>query len=135
MFLYLVRHAQAANADEDAMRPLSERGCEEIGRLAKFLQTNRPIQAEEIWHSPLARARQTARLLATGLGMRAPLSGVTGLEPDRNPGLIAARLQSCDHSVMIVGHEPNLSVLASLLVAEAPKPIFAFRTSSLLALE
>lgn len=135
MMVYLVRHAHALDADEDAERPLSPKGREQVERLARFLRGTRAVEVEEVWHSPLVRARQTARLLAEGLGTRAPLSEVPGLEPEHDVGAIAARLGAASRAVAVVGHEPHLGSLASLLIAGDTRPLFVVRKASVIALE
>jgi phosphohistidine phosphatase len=135
MQLYIIRHADAVDADEDELRPLSVRGREEIQRLARFLKGNRSLEVGEIWHSPLVRARQTARLLAAGLGWRAPMSEVAELQPESDPGDVLGKLKKTEQSVAIFGHEPHLSALASLLLTGDRRPVVALRKGAVLALE
>lgn len=134
--LHLVRHAHAVDATEDATRPLSDRGREQVRRLGKFLRPTDVFQPEEIWHSPLVRAQETATLLARHLRLEVPLVLVPGLEPEDKPQAIARRLRSATRSVAVVGHEPHLSALASLLVrGRAAPPAFVMKKCSVLTLE
>jgi phosphohistidine phosphatase len=136
MRLYLIRHAHAVDADEDAERPLSAKGREQVKRLAKFLHESDALHPEEIWHSPLLRSHQTAKLLAKRLELIAPLIEVEGLEPEDDPRATALRVKNLRRVVAIVGHEPHLSGLASRLVSHTPKTsAFVLRKSSVLALE
>ena len=136
MRLFLVRHAHAVDASEDPARPLSGRGRREVGQLAGFLRASGSLAPDEFWHSPLARARETAQLLADGLGSRSPLKEAPGLEPDEDPAAIALRLASEHRTVALVGHEPQLSTLATLLVRGTPwPPAFVMQKCSVLALE
>ena len=136
MHVYLIRHAHAVDADEDPARPLSARGIEQTKVLAKFLKPSDAFAPEEIWHSPLARSRETAGLLAKHLRLRVALTLVSGLEPDDDAAVIAARLKSCTHPLAIVGHEPQLSALATLLVTGRREPVkFTMKKSAVLALE
>jgi phosphohistidine phosphatase len=136
MRLYLIRHAHAVAADDDAERPLSKKGREQVKRLAKFLRDSDAFRPEEIWHSPLLRSRQTAKLLAKKLEFPAPLIEVEGLEPEDDARATAVRLKNIRRDVAIVGHEPHLGALASELIARAPvTSAFALRKSSVLALE
>jgi phosphohistidine phosphatase len=136
MHLYLIRHAHALDSADDFARSLSARGRSQLKQVAEFLR-DKPIPApEEIWHSPLVRARETATSLADGLGWRAPLTEIPGLEPDRDPRGIVARIDETSCSVAIVGHEPHLSALGAILVKGSPwPPIFLMRKSGVLALE
>jgi phosphohistidine phosphatase len=136
MRIYLIRHAHAVDARDDAERPLSAKGREQVKRLAKFLRGSEVLQPEEIWHSPLRRSLQTAKLLAKRLELAAPLIEVEGLEPEDDPREIATRIRSLRRTVAIVGHEPHLSGLASRLLAETPRTsAFVLRKSSVLAIE
>lgn len=134
--LHLVRHAHAVDAIEDATRPLSDRGREQVRRLGKFLRQTNAFQPEEIWHSPLVRSHETATLLVRHLRVDVPLVLVPGLEPEDNPQVIARRLRSATGSVAVVGHEPHLSALASLLVrGRAAPPAFVMKKCAALTLE
>lgn len=136
MRLYLIRHAHAVDAEESAERPLSVKGRDQVKRLAEFLRTSEALQPEEIWHSPLLRSWQTAKLLAKKLELNAPLIEVEGLEPEDDARATVLRVKNLRRVVAIVGHEPHLSSLASQLVVNAPKTsAFVLRKSSVLALE
>ena len=133
--LYIIRHADAVSDENDDVRPLSATGRAQVRRLAAFLKAGEQMQPEEIWHSPLTRARQTAALLAKEMELRSPLREVPGLRPEDDPRLIAARLKK-PQAIALVGHEPHLSGLASLLVAGSSEPaVFLMRKCAVIALE
>ncbi|MGH7996727.1 MAG: SixA phosphatase family protein [Opitutaceae bacterium] len=133
--LYLVRHADAEDAPRDAERPLSREGREQASRLAAFLQGCPCPPPDEIWHSPLVRTRQTAEIMARGMGWKAPLRVVDGLLPDEPPALVGKTLPASAR-VAIFGHNPQISLLATWLVAgRAPAAGFAFKKCTALALE
>ena len=136
MQLYLIRHAQALDGDDDAARPLSGKGRAQVRRVAAFLRASGTFAPAAIWHSPLVRARQTAELLARRLALDAPRRAVAGLTPEDDPCLIVRRLAREGRALALVGHDPHLSALASLLVAGvAAPPVFALKKCSVLALE
>ena len=136
MNLYLIRHAHALTELEDPDRPLSEKGRGQVKRLVKFLRGRTAFSPVEIWHSPLARSRQTARLLAPVLAPTAKVVEIAGLEPENNPRALAARLKPGRHDLAIVGHEPHLSLLAMWLVTgAATHEGFKLRKASVLCLE
>jgi phosphohistidine phosphatase len=137
MKLFLVRHGHALADKEDARRPLSARGGEVTRSVAAFLRTSGVLkEVQAVWHSPLIRARETAELLVKELGLDALLIETAGLLPEDNPVAVADRLDRADQAVMIVGHEPQLGVLATLLVRGKLKPVgFEFKKSAILALE
>jgi phosphohistidine phosphatase len=122
--LYLIRHAHAAAAGDDSLRPLSERGREECSRLVAFFQRNGALRPAQLWHSPLVRALETARLLAAGLKLDHALVETPGLLPEDNPFEIADRIETLDtiDRLALVGHEPHLSALATLLVRGKDHP-------------
>src|SRR3989442_4831588 len=72
--LYLVRHAHAGDparwTGPDERRPLSAKGRQQAERLGRHLAAIR-LDLELIVSSPKVRARETADLVATALGLRA----------------------------------------------------------------
>jgi phosphohistidine phosphatase len=136
MHLYLIRHAHALDGDDDAVRPLSPKGRKQIRALGRLLKETGTFEAEEFWHSPLLRAEETAVLLAKRLKTKAQLSAVGGLRPDDAANSILKRLNDLRHPVAVVGHEPHLSALASLLVAgKAAPPRFVLKKCAALRLD
>jgi len=136
MTLFLIRHAHAVEATDDPKRPLSERGREQVRRLAAFLKKSDAFATREIWHSPLARSIETAELLVEKIKLKAKLVEVAGLEPADDPRTIATRLKSRDQPLAIVGHDPQLSALTSLLVTGvAEPPRFLLKKSAVVALD
>jgi phosphohistidine phosphatase len=122
--LFLIRHAHAAAGPDDSLRPLSDRGREECSRLVAFFQRNGALRPAHFWHSPLVRALETARLLAGGLKLDHALVETPGLLPEDDPFEIADRIGKSDtiDSLALVGHEPHLSALATLLVRGKDHP-------------
>ncbi len=136
MTLHLIRHAHAVDAEENPLRPLSDRGRAQVAQLVAFFRANGRLRPAACWHSPLVRSRETATLLATGLGFAGPLLEVPGLEPEDDPRIIAGRVTRAADGLVIIGHEPQLSALATLLVrGSAEPPIFALKKAAGLALE
>lgn len=134
--LYLVRHAHAVDAEENLARPLSKRGEQQVVALAAFLGRSGLFQPAELWHSSLVRSRQTAVLLAARLHLAAPLRLMPDLEPEDDPRAVARRIKASTHPLAIVGHEPHLSALASLLVADRmDASLFVMKKCAVLALE
>jgi phosphohistidine phosphatase len=138
MLLYLIRHAHAVAADENRERPLSLRGRGECARVAAFLGRTREFTPLEFWHSPLARARETAELLRAALAPQITLREHAGLLPEDDPAVFAARLTALapTAALAVAGHEPHLSALATLLVCGRAAPIgFEFEKAAVLALD
>jgi phosphohistidine phosphatase len=136
MIVYLIRHAEAVDLLPDHARPLSARGRHQVSLLAHFLKRANTFEPAEVWHSPLVRARETAQLLLHELALSVPIKEVAGITPDDDPQLIAAKLARATPPIALVGHEPHLSALASLLVAGKTRPVvFAMKKGATLALE
>jgi phosphohistidine phosphatase len=123
--LYVLRHAHAGNpahwTGNDADRPLSAKGRAQAARLGRFLAA-RGIVPDTIVSSPRLRARQTADLVTDALGV-----GVTTDERLGGPFDLDALGALIDGvggtSLMIVGHDPDLSELAATLVGAADLPL------------
>ncbi|MDB6128220.1 MAG: sixA, partial [Verrucomicrobia bacterium] len=131
----MIRHAHAIEGKDDATRPLSKRGKAQTRVMGRFLEAARILGAEEFWHSPLVRSRDTAELLAKHLTQRAKISEVPGLLHDDDPAIMAKRLGKTRKPVAVVGHEPHLSALASLMVAGKPNPpLFELKKCAVMAL-
>jgi phosphohistidine phosphatase len=119
--LYLVRHAFAAHADpsrwpDDAERPLTPEGAERFRRAARGLRRIVP-DVDAVLSSRFARAWQTAELLQEEAGWTEP-EAFPALEVGRSPAeTLDALRRRPEEALALVGHEPHLSSLASLLCA------------------
>jgi phosphohistidine phosphatase len=117
--LYMVHHGDAVGPHENPMRPLSSRGEQQVGELAREAAL-RHAKPRIIWHSGKLRARQTAEAYWRACNPLAQFAAVRGLLPDDPPGWIADRLFAEDGEVMVVGHMPHLLRLLRLLLAGDP---------------
>jgi phosphohistidine phosphatase len=119
--LYLVRHAIAdmrgPQWPNDAKRPLTEHG---VSRFREAVQGLRVIGVEidEIFTSPLVRAKQTADILSHGLKTTTSVRLLKALEPGHGPAAVVEQLarETNKRRVALVGHEPDLGELASHLL-------------------
>ncbi|MBM3851984.1 MAG: phosphohistidine phosphatase SixA [Verrucomicrobia bacterium] len=136
MQVYLIRHASAEDTAPDHLRRLSKRGREQVRALARFLRRSDLFAPEEIWHSTLVRAQETAALLGGEMKLKVPLREVADLEPGDDPHQFARQLATTSRTIAVVGHEPHLSSLATLLVTGAAEPVrFVMKKGAVLALE
>ena len=128
--LYLVRHALAAERGEDwpddTKRPLTTKGVSRFREAVKGLVWL-GVGLDEIYSSPLVRAKQTADLLAEGLKERTAVRTIDELSPGHEPSTVLAELgkRIKRRRVALVGHEPDLGELAAALIG-APRAL-AFR--------
>jgi phosphohistidine phosphatase len=124
MRLYLLRHGHAHPHEDDAKRPLSERGRQTTRQLANFFAANHAFTALQVWHSPLIRAYETAIAFARHLDPEIAVVETDGLLPSDDPNLIQSRLAAYPFTqdLALVGHEPHLTALATLLVRGQVNP-------------
>jgi phosphohistidine phosphatase len=135
MDLYLMQHGEAKAESEDPARPLTERGRQEVERVARHA-ARLPLGIGLVEHSSKLRARQTAEIVASCLEPRPRVQERPGLAPNDDPGDLARALQDASEPRLLVGHLPHLARLASLLVVgDAAQPILAFRMGALVALK
>jgi phosphohistidine phosphatase len=123
MKILLIRHAIAMEREDfapthrpDSERPLTDYGRRQMRRNARALSAFASTP-EIIATSPFARAAETARIVARAFGVDA-LEPVPALEPERSPRDVAAWLNDASaESVALVGHEPDLGLLATWLIS------------------
>ena len=135
MRLYLVQHGEAKREEEDPSRPLTDRGREEVRRVAEYA-ARIGVKVDRIIHSGKLRAAQTAEIMAEALKPPKGVERADGLDPLADPKIWAERLREVGEDLMIVGHLPHLSRLASLLLTgrEDLEPV-KFRMGGVVCLE
>lgn len=135
MKLYLVQHAQACAKEVDPTRPLTERGREDVERLAIFLQ-RAGIRVARVIHSGKRRAEQTASGLAAALapGITPETGGL--INPNDDPRGFDWQSGSWDRDTLIVGHLPFIArLVADLLIGDRDRPLIAYQPGSVVCLE
>ncbi|MGE9296906.1 MAG: phosphohistidine phosphatase SixA [Puniceicoccales bacterium] len=137
MRLFLLRHAEASyDAPTDPERELTPKGEKSIKQLCKFLSRKDFAGLHLIHHSGYVRARQTAELFRDGLLPELALAQMHSLTPEDDPRLLGDFLQSAAGDQMLVGHNPNLSLLTAWLLTGNPlNECIDFKKSGLLCLE
>ncbi len=118
MKLYLVQHAKAVPKQVDPQRSLTEDGRRDIQRVAAFVK---PLNlcVDFLWHSGKKRAVQTAEALAKVIEVKEAEIARESLAPNDDVAILRNELTSVRQDVMIVGHLPFLSKLASLLLTDS----------------
>ena len=127
MEVFLVRHADAIDetiAVRDPHRQLSAHGRVQARALGDRLRWH-DCTPTHLWTSPLVRAVQTAELVAVGLQSAITVEVVPALAPDGAVRAVIAALQALpsDASVVLVGHEPGLSAVGSVLLGRDLAPL------------
>ena len=142
MKLLLVRHGIAEEAETfitgggcDGQRPLTEIGRKKMRKGANRLRSQ-IRQIDLLACSPLLRARETAEIIAQVFG-NAPIIERPELDFGYPPEAVAAWLAQCQIKglVTVVGHEPQLSLLTGLLLADVAQPLLIFRKGGMALIE
>jgi phosphohistidine phosphatase SixA len=116
--LCLLRHADAGNPEawtgDDAERPLTAKGRTQAERLATFLHGAR-YAVDAVITSPKVRARQTAEIVADGLGAKVRVDDRLGgpLDTTTIDGILNDA--GSPERVVLSGHDPDLSELLNEL--------------------
>jgi phosphohistidine phosphatase len=127
MDIYMIRHAIAVEEgtpgyESDSERPLTDKGRKKMRQIAKGLRSI-GVEFDLILSSPYVRARETAEILAEVFKMKKNITFTENLIPLGTPELLIGEINesySVD-SLALVGHEPHLSTLIGILVAENSK--------------
>lgn len=135
MEIYILRHAVAVPGEDseysEEERPLTEEGIRKMSREARGIAKIVP-SFEMILTSPLSRARGTAEILAQALGIQKNLEICKELVPGAPLENLFSTLANYKHKkrILIVGHEPQLSLMASSLLG-CREPSVTFKKGSL----
>jgi phosphohistidine phosphatase len=113
MELILWRHAEAEDTTPDMPRELTDKGRKQALHMADWLKVRMPDDTR-ILVSPAMRTQQTA--LALGL----PFTTLDALTPDARPNdiLTAAGWPDGEGTVLVVGHQPTLGMVAARLLSD-----------------
>jgi phosphohistidine phosphatase len=135
MFVYLVQHADAKKEEVDPSRPLSEKGLQDIKKVASYVsQLN--IKVYKIFHSGKLRAKQTAEVLSENLKPTKGITEVGGLAPLDDAEIWEERLKGMTDDIILVGHLPHLNRLASLLLCgNADKNAVSFKMAGIVCIK
>ncbi len=121
MELYLLRHGIAENIvpgqQADSERSLTEEGIKKMQKAARGMKSFVDV-FDTIISSPYLRAEQTARIVAEEYNCVSKLEQSKYFVPDTSIKKMLDHLdeQSFNDRVLIVGHEPSISALASYLI-------------------
>jgi phosphohistidine phosphatase len=124
MVIYFLRHASAgqhlANPKKDEKRPLDKDGIDQCGIVGRAL-TALDVQVDVIISSPLKRAAQTASLVGNELSYEGKLQFDDALRPGSTFADFRRMLEKYarQESIMVVGHNPNLSEFLGRIISEA----------------
>lgn len=138
MDVFLLRHGVAENGRPgmpDSDRELTPEGRKKTREVMKVAQAA-GVKPDYILTSPYARALQTAEIAADVLDYKGELLHTQALVPDSRPELAweEVRLHRDGGQILLVGHEPLFSHLASFLL-DAPSLRVDFKKGALMRIE
>lgn len=123
MNLYILRHGIAVDHGtgeyKDSERPLTEEGIDKMKKTAKAME-KLDLNFDAILSSPFIRARQTAEIVAAKLNLQDKLELTDSLASGKTGKPLIEELQTeykNDQKILLVGHEPDLSLLISKLTS------------------
>ena len=117
MEVYLVQHGESKPESADSQRPLTDKGRADVEYVALYI-AGLGLQVTRIFHSSRLRAKQTAEIFAQHLVPAPTILEHKGLGPSDDPHQTKRLIQEEEKSLMLVGHLPHLSRLASLLILD-----------------
>lgn len=121
MEIYLLRHGIAVErtvGSKDRERSLTPKGRKKVVSIAGHLR-QLGVTFDAILSSPFARARETAELVAANIKFKGEVQFSGNLLPGGDPKSLAKELKERSveaKTMLLVGHEPDLSHLASYLL-------------------
>ena len=118
MNIYMVQHGNPVPKEKDPDRPLSDKGKEDVEKVADFLK-KAGIEVNEVFHSGKTRARQTAEIMISRLNPGKEPQKKEGISPLDDVKIIAEEIKQSKRDLMIVGHLPHLAKLISFLTTES----------------
>ena len=139
MILYVLRHGRADVRDalkypDDGERPLTESGSLRLARQVDGLNSI-GLRLDVVISSPLVRAVQTAQIVRERLSDPGRFAISESLAPGAHPYEMLDELSggrwASGGRVMIVGHEPHLSVLVATVVTSSAEPVIRLKKGAL----
>lgn len=142
MNIFILRHGIAVEPgtpgiERDADRPLIPKGERRL-RAAAAAMMKMELSFDLILSSPILRAKQTAEIVAETLKLGKRLQFSDALAPGGNMKMLVKQLSDwkpVPENVLLVGHEPYLSRLISLLISGEDHTTVAMKKGGLCKLE
>ncbi len=115
MDLILWRHAEAEDSSPDLSRKLTEKGKKQAEKTAAFLRQHLPKETR-ILVSPATRTQQTVAALTD------KFTTVAAIAPGASARAVlqAAGWPGSNQTVLVVGHQPTLGMVAAQLIGCEP---------------
>jgi len=142
MDIYILRHGIAVESgtpgyENDAKRPLIPKGKRQLRKSAAAMKKMN-LKFDLILSSPLERAKRTAEIIADELKLTKTLKFTDALKNENAPEKLIGELVALKKqpsNLLLVGHEPYLSRLVSLLISVDEELAMDFKKGGLCKLE
>jgi phosphohistidine phosphatase len=142
MNIFILRHGIAVERgtkdfQNDSERPLTAKGTRQLRKSAAAMRQMK-LRFDLILSSPYERAKRTAEIVAEELKLKKRLKFSDALKYDGDAGELVhqlSTLKSAPENLLLVGHEPYLSQLISLLVSGNEEVAIDFKKGGLCKLE
>lgn len=141
MQIYIIRHGKALDyrdprATSDEIRWLVDEGRDEVSTMAALL-ARLGVRPDLVLSSPLVRARETAEIVADGLGVATPVMLCDELAPGGSTAGVLDEIVSQGRlrKVVAAGHMPGVSELAGYLIHGDTGSGFGFQTGAIARIE
>jgi len=143
--LILIRHSVAQEREEfskktkmdDAFRPLTLKGCRRLEKMTGLMKRRWVKNFDLVIASPYTRARQSAEIISQ-VYSELKVKECSELVPQSPPQAFVKWIKSQNFkgsTFAIVGHEPNLSLLATYLLAGNEYAFLEFKKAGMMCLE
>jgi len=140
MDILLLRHGKAEKRKEyqgnDLFRPLTDEGIQDLILITGWIRRQLP-DPDVIATSPLTRASRTAEIVAKELQLGSPIESWEELSPGKDPEALFRRLEGVweDGTIMLVGHEPDLSTFGAFVLTGRNDAFFTLSKGGLAVLK
>lgn len=130
----LVRHAQAGYGRGDHCRPLTPAGVRQARQLGTLL-VKEGVEVELILHSTATRAAQTAEQLGQSYpdAQLLPEDELYHCSPERLLSLVGEYAPVGGTAILVVGHEPIISMTAQLVAPDNASVPYGVATATAIA--
>jgi len=141
MNIFILRHAVAVEREDwngdDAARPLTPEGERQLRKVCAAMKRLAP-GFDAVVSSPYERAKRTAEIVAEELNLKKQLKFSDELRPEGDPKKLVREITTSGRppeNLLLVGHEPYLGELVSVLLTGKAKLEIDFKKAGLCRLK
>ncbi len=135
MKLYLMRHGEALSSQQDPQRGLSEKGKQDVQRVAAYL-AEQNIHVAHIFHSGKKRAQETAELVAAQIVPSLSTEKLDDITPNDDPVMVIDEIENWNEDSLIASHLPFIPNLITLFTGQDVfLSAISFETATVVCLE